>query len=166
MREDEEKVWQSKGTTVGKAVPEGPKRPCPKCGSTKLRLLTKDEEVAAFYNSFKVHQPMFTLSPPRECKSCGHRWEVTPSTFILLLALFVLAVGFILGAVGAVGLSLMMLETADDPENKGSANDYIKGAGFAVLSAGFATGCAFGFRYYLAKLRKKQTSEAGDQKSE
>jgi hypothetical protein len=155
----EQKVWRAKGKTAGNAVPEGPKRQCPNCGSTKLRILTEDKEVTAFYKAFEVPQPVFTLTPPRQCKSCGHLWEVTPSKFMLLLALFVVSVGFVIGVVAAIGLLVSTIQTVNDPESKGSANDYILGAGFAVLFAGFAVACVFGFRFYLAKLRKSQRSE-------
>jgi hypothetical protein len=160
---DDRPKWKKADTSIGKTavkeVPEGPKRPCPNCGSTKLRILTRDEEVAEFYDAFKVRQPMFTLTPPRQCKSCGHRWEVTPSKFILLLALFILAVGFVLGVIGAIGLSVMVITSLGDAESGYSANEHIKAAGFVVLSAAFAAGCVFGFRYYLAKLRKHASRE-------
>jgi hypothetical protein len=146
---------RSKGTTVGKGVPEGPPRPCPNCGSTKLRSLVKDDEVAAFYEACRARAPIFTLAHPRECKSCGHRWEVTPSKFMLLLALFVLGVGFVIGVVGAIALAGITIGAWVNPEgDRPAGSEVIKGLGFAVFSASLAAGCWFALRYYWARLRR------------
>lgn len=146
---------RSSGTTVGKVAPEGPQRPCPNCGSTKLRSLVKADEVAAFYEACQVRAPLFTLSHPRECKSCGHRWEVTPSKFMLMLALFVLGVCLVLGVVGAVGLAVIAIGALVNPENGRSPVETIRVLGYAIVSACLAAGSWFGVRYYWAKLRKK-----------
>jgi uncharacterized protein (DUF983 family) len=144
----------------GTGVPEGPKRPCPKCGSTKISLLTKDEEVAAFYESFGTRPPMAILTPPRRCRACGHRWEVIAPRFVLALAIGVFAIGFLIGVTGAIALFGMAAGFWGQPEGgRIPRSEQFRVLGFALALGGVATGSWFGIRYYWAKLRKGRESE-------